>query len=294
MAFNNKNLFITLLSLCTFQTYAAQCTADSFAKNRLNNFILLSQQTRTEIPKSVEMTIDSPDGYLRASAQSHFTQCGELIGSSIKEVKTSTGPTKNVFTATNEVQLNRTEFGWRIQMDANGVITDNISQKTTQLYRQTLEGLYQLNNKGFISHAANRSIIAATKAGDKDETTVGTIDYVLNSSGLLARAVNKGSMAINNYTMVYSYDGNDRLIKTQSPSTVEEYAYDNEGRDLSLSKTQTYFTIEKNLTTCEAWNAQGECTRANMDIMIVPVDRTGKQYVDKHKAVMTTKYEYWN
>jgi hypothetical protein len=91
----------------------------------------------------------------------------------------------------------------------------------------------------------NRSIIAATKPGDKDKTTVGAIDYVFNSSGLLARVVSKGSLAIDNYTTVYSYDDNDRLIKTESPSTIEEYTYDNEGRDLSLSKTQTYFTIEK-------------------------------------------------
>ncbi|WP_340672791.1 hypothetical protein [Enterobacter roggenkampii] len=107
-------------------------------------------------------------------------------------------------------------------------------------------------------------------------------------------APSKGSLAIDNYTTVYSYDDNDRLIKTESPSTIEEYTYDNEGRDLSLSKTQTYFTIEKNLTTCEEWNSHGECTRANMDTTIVPADRTGKQYVEKHKAVMTTKYEYWN
>lgn len=293
MSFNNKNLFITLLSLCTFQTYAAQCTAETFAKNKLNNFILLSQQTRTEIPKSVSITIDSPDGYLRTSVQSNFSQCGELIGGRMKEVKTSTGQ-KTVFTATSEVQLNKTEFGWRIQVDSNGVIADKNSQKTTQVYRQTLEGMYQLNDKGIISRAVNRSIIAATKAGDKDKTTVGTIDYVFNSSGLLARAVNKGSLTIDNNTTVYIYDGNDRLIKTQSPSTIEEYAYDNEDRELSLSKTQTYFTIEKNLTTCEEWNSHGECTRANMDIMIAPADRTGKQYVDKHKAVMTAKYEYWN
>lgn len=87
MLFNNKNLFITLLSLCTFQTYAAQCTAETIAKNKLNNFILMSQQTRTEIPKSVEMTIDSPDGYLRASVQGNFSQCGELIGGSVKRSK---------------------------------------------------------------------------------------------------------------------------------------------------------------------------------------------------------------
>lgn len=293
MPFNNKKLFITLLSFCTFPAYATQCTEETYAKNKLNNFILLSLQTRTEIPKSVEITIDSPDGYLRASVQSNFNQCGELIGSSIKEVKTSTGP-KNGFTATNEIKLNRAEFGWRIQLDANGVIADNNSQKTTQVYRHTLEGMYQLNNKGFISHAVNRSIIAATKAGDKDKTTVGTTDYEFNSSGLLARVINKGSLAVDNNTIVYSYDGNDRLIKTQSPSTIEEYVYDNEGRDLSQSKTQTYFTIEKKLTTCEEWNAHGECTRANMDIMIVPVDQTDKQYVDKHNAVMTAKYEYWN
>ncbi|HHP1264908.1 hypothetical protein C3B80_11550 [Enterobacter cloacae] len=293
MPFNNKNILITFLSLCSFQTYAAQCTAETFAKNKLNNLILLNQQTRTEIPKSVEITVDSPDGYIRASAQSNFDQCGELTGSSVKEVKTSPGP-KNVFTTINEIQLNRTEFGWRIQLDANGVIVDNNSQKATQLYRQTLEGMYQLNNNGLISHVVNRSIIAATKPGDKDKTTVGAIDYVFNSSGLLARVVSKGSLAIDNYTTVYSYDDNDRLIKTESPSTIEEYTYDNEGRDLSLSKTQTYFTVEKNLTTCEEWNSHGECTRANMDTTIVPADRTGKQYVEKHKAVMTTKYEYWN
>ena len=51
MPFNNKNILITFLSLCSFQTYAAQCTAETFAKNKLNNLILLNQQTRTEIPK---------------------------------------------------------------------------------------------------------------------------------------------------------------------------------------------------------------------------------------------------
>ncbi|EOW7077128.1 hypothetical protein ACOZ7A_003662 [Yersinia enterocolitica] len=293
MSFNNKKLLITLLSLCTFQTYAAQCTAEIFAKNKLNNFILLSQPTRTEIPKSVSITIDSPDGYLRTSVHSNFSQCGELIGGRMKEVKTSTGQ-KAVFTATSEIQLNKTEFGWRIQVNSNGVIADKNSQKTTQAYRQTLEGIYLLNDKGIISRAVNRSVIEATKPEDKDKTVVGTIDYDFNSSGLLESAVSKGSMAIDNNTIVYSYDGNHRLIKTQSPSTIEEYGYDNEGRELTLSKTQTYFTIEKNLTTCEEWNSHGECTRANMDITITPTDRTGKQYVDKHNAVMTAKYEYWN
>lgn len=293
MSFNNKKLLITLLSLCTFQTYAAQCTAETFAKNKLNNFILLSEPTRTEIPKSVSITIDSPDGYLRTSVQSNFSQCGELIGGRMKEVKTSTGQ-KAVFTATSEIQLNKTEFGWRIQVDSNGVIADKNSLKTTQAYRQTLEGMYLLNDKGIISRAVNRSVIAATKPEDKDKTVVGTIDYAFNSSGLLASAASKGSMAIDNNTIVYSYDGNHRLIKTQSPSTIEEYGYDNEGRELTLSKTQTYFTIEKNLTTCEEWNSHGECTHANIDITITPTDRTGKQYVDKHNAVMTAKYEYWN
>ena len=268
MSFNNKKLLITLLSLCTFQTYAAQCTAETFAKN-------------------------SPDGYLRTSVQSNFSQCGELIGGRMKEVKTSTGQ-KAVFTATSEIQLNKTEFGWRIQVDSNGVIADKNSQKTTQAYRQTLEGMYLLNDKGIISRAVNRSVIAATKPEDKDKTVVGTIDYAFNSSGLLASAASKGSMAIDNNTIVYSYDGNHRLIKTQSPSTIEEYGYDNEGRELTLSKTQTYFTIEKTLATCEEWNSHGECTRANMDITITPTARTGKQYVDKHNAVMTAKYEYWN
>lgn len=293
MSFNNKNLFITLLSLCTFQTYAAQCTVETLAKNKLNNFILLGQQARTETPKSVSVTIDSPDGYLRTSLQSNFSQCGELISGHMKEVKASTGQ-NGVFTATSDIQLNKTEFGWRIQVDSNGVIADKNSQKTTQIYRQTLEGMYQLNSKEIISRAINRSVFVATKPGDKDKTAVGTIDYTFNSSGLLASAVSKGSMAIDNNTIVYIYDDNHRLIKTQSPSTIEEYGYDNEGRELTLSKTQTYFTIEKKLTTCKEWNSHGECTHANMDITITPTDRTGKQYMDKHNAVMTAQYEYWN
>jgi hypothetical protein len=211
----------------------------------------------------------------------------------MEEVKTSIGQ-KTAFTATSEVQLNKTEIGWRIQLNSNGIIADKNSKKTTQVYRQTLKGVYQLNDKGIISHAVSRSIIAATKPEDKDKTAMSTIDYTFNSSGLLASAASKGSMVIDNNTVVYSYDVNHRLIKTQSPSTIEEYGYDNEGRELTLSKTQTYFTIEKNLVTCEEWNSHGECTRANMDITITPTDRTGKQYVDKHNAVMTAKYEYWN
>lgn len=113
MSFNNKNLFITLLSLCTFQAYAAQCTVETLAKNKLNNFILLGQQARTETPKSVSATIDSPDGYLRTSLQSNFSQCGELMSGHMKEVKASAGQ-NGIFTATSDIQLNKTEFGWRI------------------------------------------------------------------------------------------------------------------------------------------------------------------------------------
>jgi len=293
MPFNKNNLFIALFSLCTFQTYAAQCTAETFAKNKLNNFVLMSQQTRNGIPKSVTIAIDSPNGYLRTSVQSNFSQCGELIDGRAKEVTTSAGQ-KTVFTATTEIELNRTEFGWSIQLNSNGVVADKNSQKTTEAYRQTLEGMYLLNDKGVISRAVSRSVIAGTKPKDKDKTAVSSIDYAFNSSGLLASAASKGSMAIDNNTTVYSYDGNHRLINTQSPSTIEEYGYDNEDRELTLSRTQTYFTIEKKLTTCDEWNSHGECTRANIDITITPTDRTGKQYVDKHNAVMTAKYEYWN
>lgn len=293
MSFNNKKLLITLLSLCTFQTYATQCTTETFAKNQLNNFILLNEPTRTEVPKSVSITIDSPDGYLRTSVQSNFSQCGELISGHMKEVKTSTSQ-NGVFTATSDIQLNKTESGWRIKVDSTGVIADKNSQKIKQIYRQTLEGMYLLNDKGILSRAVNRSVIAATKPENKDKTAFSTIDYAFNSLGLLASATSKGSMPIDNYTIVYSYDSNHRLIKTQSPSTVEELSYDNEGRELTLSKTQTYFTIEKKLTTCEQWNSHGACTQANVNITITPTDQTGKQYVDKHNAVMTAKYEYWN
>lgn len=293
MSFNNKKMLITLLSLCTFQTYATQCTTETFAKNQLNNFILLNEPTRTEVPKSVSITIHSPDGYLRTSVQSNFSKCGELIGGHMKEVKTSTGQ-NGVFRATSDIQLSKTESGWRIKVDSNGVIADKNSQKTTQIYRQALEGMYLLNDKGILSRAINRSVIAATKPENKDKTVVSTIDYAFNSSGLLASATTKGSMPIYNYTIVYSYDSNHRLIKTQSPSTIEEFSYDNEGRELTLSKTQTYSTIEKNLTTCEQWNSHGACTKANVNITITPTDQTGKQYVDKHNAVMTAKYEYWN
>ncbi|WP_233267970.1 hypothetical protein [Pantoea agglomerans] len=128
MSFNNKNLFLPSYPSAHFQTYATQCKAEILAKNKVNNFILTSQQTRTEIPKSVSITTNSPDGYLRTSVQSNFSQCGELIGGRMEEVKTSMGQ-KTVFTATSEVLLNKTELGWRIQLNSNGFIADKNSQK---------------------------------------------------------------------------------------------------------------------------------------------------------------------
>ncbi|WP_394550013.1 hypothetical protein [Pantoea sp. SGAir0183] len=293
MSFNYKSLFITLFSLCTSQTYAAQCTAEILAKNKLNDFILSNRQIITGIPKSVSMTIDSPDGYLRTVFQSNFSKCGELIGGRMKEVKTSSGQ-KTVFTATSEIRLNKTEFGWRIQLDSYGITADKNSQKSSQLYRQTLEGIYLLNVKGIVSRAVTRSSIASTKSEGKEKIEVSIIDYALTPSGLLASAASKGSMAIDNNTIVYSYDASHRLIKTQSPSTIEEFGYDNEGRELTMSQTQTYFTIEKKFATCQEWNSRGDCIRANMDITITPNNPTGKQFVNKHNAVMTAKYEYWD
>jgi len=58
---------------------------------KLNKFILVSKQPRTGILKFVLITADSPDGYLRTSVKSNFSQYGELIGGRMEEVETSIG-----------------------------------------------------------------------------------------------------------------------------------------------------------------------------------------------------------
>ena len=124
---------------------------------------------------------------------------------------------------------------------------------------------------------------------------MGTILYTLNTTGALTRSENKSNPAIENYRTEYEYDTHHRLTKRYTPNVVDEYVYDDAGRQLTRTNTETYYTIEKTVNTCKEWDTNGECIRADIDITISSPDNDkGKAFEYKHKAAMTATYEYWN
>lgn len=288
-----RSTTLTLLSTLTFLTFHAQaaaCSAQQVRQNQYNTLILTEQMPSAGIPKTIEYSLKSADGFAQGSAIFHFSRCGALTEASITQRRNYV-TAKSTMEVFYSLSLQQQDYGWRSALVFDNSLTDSATQKKTPLFKQQLQGVYLLDRAGIIR-----------QAGDRMEMTVGgelqvgnaITQYVRNAAGQLVRVQRRSNILADNSTTTLAYDDAGHLISQKSAAQESHYRFDESGREISLSSVQIYATIEKAETTCQQWNQYGQCTLAKRQItLITPGEGAKKDIVRQHNLTFKTDYTFW-
>ncbi|WP_455846448.1 hypothetical protein [Pantoea agglomerans] len=137
MAMVKALALLSLLSLFAFDASSAECSPQQVQNNKMNNFILFDEQPSAGTPKSMELTIESRDGFIHSSVSAIFSRCGELIKAEFaKEKNYQTG--SRVLTATYSAEINKKEYGWKTNLKFDNAMTGTDSKKKTEFLASKL------------------------------------------------------------------------------------------------------------------------------------------------------------
>jgi len=279
-----------LLSLSLSSSYGSECSPDQIKKNKINNFIILDQSPLVKTPKHIDMITDSTDDYIHSKNAVDFNACGELISSTSSLVKKTAGKNSTII-STQESTMRKTDYGLNALYTFNLSATDTTTQKNSVLFDVKGESLYTQNKQGVLDKSHDRAT-TSLPSGQK-VVSVANTTYTLNSDNVLTHMSRKSTLANDSMDMAYKYDASNRLIEKKSEKDLYEYTYDAQGRELSMTQTTTYFTVEKTVITCKEWNEFGQCTLSNQHITETSKNKkTGDEIITTHDAISKMSYTY--
>lgn len=264
------------------------CSAETAAVNAFNNFIFTQERPFNDSVKEMKMRIKSSDDYIDNSSYVKFDDCGRLlILENNKVVKSRIK--ENVIVNAFNIRINKKDEGWRYNMtfklsdiDQHGV--DNI------LMMQRMHGKFLTGNDGKITKSEDTSYATF---GDERIKFKAETRFLSDNKGRLSKSDRVSTQPNDNSNTRYFYDDKDRLIRTQSDSTTEEYTYTDDGKESGSTMVQTFSTTETTVTTCKDWNKFGRCTRAERDITVLIESENGENdSVYKHHAEIDYEYVY--
>ncbi|MHC9060901.1 hypothetical protein [Pantoea sp. y20] len=259
MAKIKASALLSFLSLFAFDASSAECSPQQVQNNKMNNFILFDEPPSADTPKSMELTIESRDGFIHSSVSAVFSRCGESIKAGFaKEKNYQTG--SRVLTATYSADINKKEYGWKTNLKFDNAMTDTDSKKKTEPFSQRVEGVILLGKNRVISKSGERF---EAMTGNLNQIGVAKTSYRFDATGRLLRTDRRSTLRSDNAKTIYEYDASGRLLQKRSASVLDIYSYDQSGREFCLTSTATYFTIEKTVTTCPEWNKLGNCRLAH-------------------------------
>lgn len=283
--------FLFLFSFCISKANGAECTDKEKRNNEINSHILYDLNRVTKIPKTVDISTESEDGYIQEKANARFSRCGELLSGSViqeKRFSSANGVLMSVLT----YSLDQQEVGWNYRQDFKMVNTESATQQQKRVFEQHTDGVFLLNKNGVISKSSDHSEI---KTDTVQNVGIADTVFILDSNQRLVNTTRTSSIRYDNAQTIYVYDDMGRLKTKRSATEVSEYTYDELGREKSLLSTKTYFTIEKTLTTCKTWDPNGQCILAEQLIKItIPGIGEAKDKTEEHTATVKSNYDYWD
>lgn len=283
-------LLLSLMCAFSYNVYAGEnnCSAETAAVNAFNNFIFTQERPFNDSVKEMKMHIKSSDDYIDSNAYVKFDDCGRLLileNSKIVKSRIKENVIVNVF----NIRINKKDEGWRYNMtfklsdiDQHGI--DNI------LMIQRMHGKFLTGSNGKITKSEDTSYATL---GDERMKFKAETRFLSDDKGRLSESGRVSTQPNDSSDTRYFYDDKDRLIRTQSDSTTEEYTYTDDGKESGSTMVQKFSTTETTVTTCKEWNKFGRCTRAERDItVLIESKKDKKDSVYKHHADIDYEYVY--
>lgn len=285
-----KLLLLSLMCAFSYNVYAGEnnCSAETTAINAFNNFIFTQEQPFNDSVKEMKMHIKSSDDYIESNAYVKFDDCGRLlILENSKVVKSRIK--ENVIVNAFNIRINKKDEGWRYNMTFKLSGIDQHGVDNTFML-QRMRGKFLTGNNGKITKSEDTSYVTL---GDERMKFKAETRFLSDNKGRLSKSDRVSTQPNDSSDTRYFYDDKDRLIRTQSDTTTEEYTYTADGKVSGSTMIQTFSTTETTVTTCKEWNKFGRCTRAERDItVLIESEKDKKDSVYKHHAEIDYEYVY--
>ncbi|WP_250209429.1 hypothetical protein [Morganella morganii] len=283
-------MLLSLMCAFSYNVYAGEnnCSAETAAINAFNNFIFTQEQPFNDSVKEMKMHIKSNDDYIESNAYVKFDDCGRLlILENSKVVKSRIK--ENVIVNAFNIRINKKDEGWHYNMTFKLSGIDQHGVDNTFML-QRMHGKFLTGNNGKITKSEDTSYVTL---GDERMKFKAETRFLSDNKGLLSKSDRVSTQPNDSSNTQFFYDDKDRLIRTQSDTTTEEYTYTADGKVSGSTMVQKFSTTDTTVTTCKDWNKFGRCTRAERDItVLIESEKDKKDSVYKHHAAIDYEYVY--
>ncbi|MET4864262.1 hypothetical protein L9H26_06125 [Morganella psychrotolerans] len=283
-----KSLLLCLMCSVSYNAHSSEktCSGDMISVNAFNNFIFTQEQPFNDSLKEINLRIKSKDDYISNNTHAEFDGCGVLLKLKSNEVIKSQIK-ENILINATDMAINKNDkiWGYKMTFKMSAVNQDGIEKN---IMLQKMSGKFQTDINGKINKSEDTSyvLIGKDRMSAKAVTT-----FLIDDKDRVSESSRVSTMKNDSVNTIYSYDSKNRLIQTRSGSTIEEFTYGDDNRELSSKKVQEFFTTETTVTTCKDWNKFGRCTDAEQDIsVLIKGDKGKKDAIYNHHADI--KYDY--
>lgn len=276
------------MCMFSYHAYASEqsCSADIISVNNFNNFVFAQERPFNDPLKEMNLHITSKDNYINNTTQAKFDECGALLTLTTHEVVKFTIKERTLVTSI-DATMRKQDNNWVYKTTFKLSILDEGNIETA-LTQQKINGKYLTDSSGKVIKSEDFSLITV---GDERRRTKAVTTFLVNENGQLSESNRMSTLENDNVKTTYLYDPKNRLIRMQSDSTVEEFTYGDDDRELSNKTVKEFFTTETTVTTCKSWNTFGRCTQAEQHIStLIKDEHGGKDSVYNHRA--DVKYDY--
>jgi YD repeat-containing protein len=275
---------------CSSMAVAAACSIEQKAVNQVNASILVDQTPSFIVPKSINMRIESKDGFMQGKGNFSFDRCGGLLHAEVVQERNEKAP-KGILSSIFTMNVGRREYGWDTAMTFRNSFTETLKQKNTMFVDAQTKGLYLVNPKGAIEKSSD---ITEGIYGTLRQTSTAMTHYQYNSEGQIVSAKRTSSLKSDRTFTQFNYNAAGQLTGKQSASRKSKYSYDKSGRLAEEISVQIFSTTEKAVTQCIERDKFEQCIKAVEHVtIIIPGNAEGKDKIEEHDVNVNRSYIYW-
>lgn len=290
MKFITKAVLVCVALPCSSIAVAAACSSEQIAVNQVNASILVDQTPSFVVPKSINMLIESKDGFMQGKGAFTFDHCGGLLQADIVQGRNEKAP-KGILTTIFSMHASRREYGWDTVMTFRNSFTETLTEKNTLFVNAQIKGAYLVNSKGAIEKSGD---ITEGIYGTLKQTSTAMTHYQYNAKGQIVSAKRTSSLKSDRTFTHFNYNAAGQLTGKQSASRKSEYSYDKSGRLAKEISIQFFSTTEKAVTRCLKRDKFDQCINAVEHVtIIIPDNAGGKDQIEEHDVNVNRSYIYW-
>lgn len=263
-----------------------QCD-ETVVKYRQLNADILGKSLPKGRPRSVEtvMTSRSEDSERTMSEEINYDACGRLTSGNEHARFVTSIPSKPKMIMEGNSTLKMLPQGWKYQYTFT-TDTEEAGKPQRQINRMDSQGLFTLNEQGWISQYKNVITIGSS---EQDKSITAISRYHINDKNQLVLSQTDKGPDKGETRFIYNANGLTEFAVSQQKQG--SFIYDDNGRYLAFFTLTVYpWALISESGRCQTWDKQGNCTL--QEHKEVEIGKNGKG-TSRNLETRST-YRYWD